>query len=131
MKRLLAVAPVLLLAACASPQQWHVVGVYTDPDAPVPRNTGGASFTFTEDSFEGTTGCAKASGDFDDTVTLHNVQVGDPGDCSGWARHTHDQLAQLLHDDTTFTVTRPTDNDLVLTLDTGTLDAPAVKLRTW
>ena len=119
MKRLLAVAPVLLLAACASPQQWHVVGVYTDPDAPVPRNTGGASFTFTEDSFEGTTGCAKASGNFDDTVTLHNVQVGDPGDCSGWARHTHDQLAHLLTENTSFQVSHPADFEMILVADTG------------
>lgn len=133
MKRALLLAPVMLLAACSSPLQWHVVGVYTDPDAPVARNTGGAYVTFSGSSFSGTTGCAEVSGEFegDDTVRLHDVTVGDPGDCAGWARHMHDQLAPLLHDDTEFTVTRPTDTDLVLTLLSDAVDAPAVKLRTW
>ena len=108
-------------------------GVYTDPEAPVARNTGGASVTFSGSSFSGTTGCAEVSGEFDgeDTVRLRDVTVGDPGDCAGWARHMHDQLAPLLHDDTEFTVTRPTDTDLVLTLLSDAVDAPAVKLRTW
>ena len=71
--------------------------------------------------FSGTTGCADVSGSFEgeDTITLENIELGDPGDCSGWARHTHDQLEHLLTENKAFQVSHPADFELILVADSG------------
>lgn len=120
MKRVLAVAPLLAVSACAPQPAWHVVSVRTAEDQPA-TETSVASVRIDAQRFTGTTGCADVSGSFegDDTITLQDIQVGDPGDCSGWARHTHDQITNLITENTTLQVSRPADYELILVADGG------------
>lgn len=123
MKRL-AVAAALLpftLAGCASGQTWQVVGLYTDPALPgdLPADVAGAvNFDVRDSRFAGETGCAAISGEFTDVeggIEFTNVEVAGPGDCSGGARHTHEQLAGLMVDGAAFDVRRMSEYEVLLT----------------
>lgn len=115
MRRALPAASLLALVACAPAPSWQVVSVRADADLPA-TETSPARVRIDDHSFAGTTGCADISGvyDGDTDVTLSQVQVGDPGDCAGWARHTHDQLTEFIVDGAALHVTRPADYELVL-----------------
>lgn len=114
MKRL-ALLPLAALAACAPAPAWQVVSVRTSEAQPA-TETSLARVRIDDHRFTGTTGCTDVTGTFDgdSPITLSGVQVGDPGNCSGWARQTHDQLAPLLVDGAEFRVARPADFELVL-----------------
>lgn len=120
MKRAVAIAPLLALAACAPAPTWQVVSLRTSEDQPA-TEASIARVRIDDQSFSGTTGCADVSGSFEgeDTITLENIALGDPGDCSGWARHTHDQLEHLLTDNRTFQVFHPADFEMILVADSG------------
>ena len=120
MKRAVAIAPLLALAACAPAPTWQLVSLRTSEDQPA-TEASIAHVRIDDQRFTGTTGCADVSGSFEgqDTITLENITLGDPGDCSGWARHTHDQLAQLLTENTTFQVSHPADFEMILVAETG------------
>ena len=120
MKRAVAIAPLLALAACAPAPTWQVVSLRTSEDQPA-TEASIARVRIDDQRFTGTTGCSDVSGSFEgeSEITLENITLGDPGDCSGWARHTHDQLAQLLTEDTTFHVCHPADFELILVAETG------------
>lgn len=120
MKRAVAIAPLLALAACAPAPTWQVVSLRTSEDQPA-TEASIARVRIDDQRFSGTTGCADVSGSFEgeDTITLENITLGDPGDCAGWARHTHDQLAHLLADNTSFKVSHPSDFEMILVADTG------------
>ena len=120
MKRALAIVPLFTLAACAPAPTWQLVSLRTSEDQPA-TETSVARVRIDDQRFTGTTGCADVSGSFEgkDTITLENITLGDPGDCSGWARYTHDQLAHLLADNTTFRVSHPADFEMILVAETG------------
>lgn len=120
MKRAVAIAPLLALAACAPAPTWQLVSLRTSEDQPA-TEASIAHVRIDDQRFTGTTGCADVSGSFEgeDTITLENITFGDPGDCSGWARHTHDQLAHLLTENTSFQVSHPADFEMILVADTG------------
>ena len=120
MKRAVAIAPLLALAACAPAPAWHVVSLRTSEDQPA-TEASIARVRIDDQRFTGTTGCSDVSGSFEgeDTITLKNIALSDPGDCAGWARHTHDQLAHLLTEGTSFQVSHPADFEMILVADTG------------
>lgn len=120
MKRAVAIAPLLALAACAPAPTWQVVSLRTSEDQPA-TEASIARVRIDDQRFSGTTGCADVSGSFegDSDVTLTGVELGTPGDCSGWARHTHDQLEHLLAEDKTFQVSHPADFEMILVADSG------------
>ena len=120
MKRAVAIAPLLALTACAPAPAWQVVSLRTSEDQPA-TETSIARVSIDDQRFTGTTGCADISGSFEgeSDVTLTAIDIGDPGDCSGWARHTHDQLAHLLAENTTFQVSHPADFEMILVADSG------------
>lgn len=120
MKRSLAILPLAALAACAPAPTWQVVSVRTSEDQPA-TETSVAHVRIDDHRFTGTTGCADVSGSFEgeSDITLTDIAVGDPGDCSGWLRHTHDQIEQLLTDGTTFQVSQPADFEMILVADSG------------
>lgn len=121
-------------AACSPPQTWQVVGISTDPGLPssLPADAAGAAnFRLRGDRLKGATPCAtvdaKASLD-DATLTLESVELGPTDDaCTGGARHTHDQLAQLLTPGASFQIreTGPTERLLVLSTDNDDTDNAA------
>lgn len=115
MRRALPAASLLALVACAPAPSWQVVSVRADADLPA-TETSPAWVRIDDHSFAGTTGCTDISGvyDGDTDVTLSQVKVGDPGDCAGWARHTHDQLTEFIVDGATLHLTRLADFELVL-----------------
>ena len=128
MKRALALVPLFALAACAHAPTWQVVSLRTSEDQPA-TEASVARVRIDDQRFTGTTGCADVAGEFDggsdggsdgdDTITLRDIALGDPGDCTGWARHTHDQLAPLIVDGATFRVRHPSDFEIVLVGDLG------------
>ena len=120
MKRALTILPLFALAACAPAPTWQVVSLRTSEDQPA-TEASVARVRIDDQRFTGTTGCSDVSGSFEgeDTITLESITFGDPGDCAGWARHTHDQLAHLLADNTTFQVSHPSDFEMILVADTG------------
>lgn len=122
MRRALALVPLFALAACTSGPTWQVVSVRTAEDQPA-AETSVARVRIDDHRFTGTTGCADVTGTFEeeeqDTVSLNEVELSDPGECSGWARHTHDQLAPLLTDGASFSISRPADFELVLVGEHG------------
>lgn len=120
MKRALALITLFALAACAPAPTWQLVSLRTSEDQPA-TEASIARVRIDDQRFTGTTGCADVSGSFegDDTITLENIALGDPGDCSGWARHTHDQLEHLLTENTTFQVSHPADFEMILVAETG------------
>ena len=120
MKRALALITLFALAACAPAPTWQLVSLRTSEDQPA-TEASIARVRIDDQRFTGTTGCADVSGSFEgeDTITLENIALGDPGDCSGWARHTHDQLEHLLTENTTFQVSRPADFEMILVAETG------------
>ena len=120
MKRALALVPLFALAACAHAPTWQVVSLRTSEDQPA-TEASVARVRIDDQRFTGTTGCADVSGSFEgeDTITLKNIALSDPGDCAGWARHTHDQLAHLLADNTTFQVSHPADFEMILVAESG------------
>lgn len=120
MKRAAAIAPLLALAACAPAPTWQVVSLRTSEDQPA-TEASTARVRIDDQRFSGTTGCADVSGSFEgeSDVTLTEVELGDPGDCSGWARHTHDQLEHLLTENTAFQVSHPADFEMILVADSG------------
>lgn len=120
MKRALALVPLFALAACAPAPTWQVVSLRTSEDQPA-TEASVARVRIDDQRFTGTTGCADVSGSFEgeDTITLTDLKLSDPGDCAGWARHTHDQLEHLLTENTTFQVSHPADFEMILVADTG------------
>ncbi|OFT57819.1 hypothetical protein HMPREF3151_06180 [Corynebacterium sp. HMSC05H05] len=120
MKRALAILPLFTLAACVSAPTWQVVSLRTSEDQPA-TEASVARVRIDDQRFTGTTGCADVSGSFEgeDTITLENIKLSDPGDCSGWARHTHDQIEQLLTANTTFRVSHPADFEMILVAESG------------
>lgn len=120
MKRALALITLFALAACAPAPTWQLVSLRTSEDQPA-TEASIARVRIDDQRFTGTTGCADVSGSFEgeDTITLENIALGDPGDCSGWARHTHDQLAHLLTESKSFQVSHPADFEMILVADTG------------
>lgn len=120
MKRAVAIAPLLALAACAPAPTWQVVSLRTSEDQPA-TEASTARVRIDGQRFSGTTGCADVSGSFEgeSDVTLTEVELGDPGDCSGWARHTHDQLEHLLTENKAFQVSHPADFEMILVADNG------------
>ncbi|MBF4548135.1 META domain-containing protein [Corynebacterium afermentans subsp. lipophilum] len=120
MKRALAFITLFALAACAPAPTWQVVSLRTSEDQPA-TEASIARVRIDDQRFSGTTGCADVSGSFEgeDTITLENIELGTPGDCSGWARHTHDQLEHLLAEDKTFQVSHPADFEMILVADSG------------
>lgn len=120
MKRALALVPLFALAACAPAPTWQVVSLRTSEDQPA-TEASVARVRIDDQRFTGTTGCADVSGSFEgeDTITLTDLKLSDPGDCAGWARHTHDQLEHLLTENTTFQVSHPADFEMILVTDTG------------
>ena len=120
MKRAVAIAPLLALAACAPAPTWQVVSLRTSEDQPA-TEASIARVRIDDQRFSGTTGCADVSGSFEgeDTITLTDLKLSDPGDCSGWARHTHDQLAYLLTENTSFQVSHPADFEMILVAESG------------
>lgn len=120
MKRAVAIVPLFALAACAPAPTWQLVSLRTSEDQPA-TEASIAHVRIDDQRFTGTTGCADVSGSFEgeDTITLESITFGDPGDCSGWARHTHDQLEHLLTENTTFQVSHPADFEMILVAETG------------
>lgn len=120
MKRALALITLFALAACAPAPTWQLVSLRTSEDQPA-TEASIAHVRIDDQRFTGTTGCADVSGSFEgeDTITLESITFGDPGDCSGWARHTHDQLEHLLTENTTFQVSHPADFEMILVAETG------------
>lgn len=120
MKRALALITLFALAACAPAPTWQLVSLRTSEDQPA-TEASIAHVRIDDQRFTGTTGCADVSGSFEGegTITLENIALGDPGDCSGWARHTHDQLEHLLTENTTFQVSHPADFEMILVAETG------------
>ena len=120
MKRALTILPLFALAACAPAPTWQVVSLRTSEDQPA-TEASVARVRIDDQRFSGTTGCADVSGSFEgeDTITLTDLKLSDPGDCSGWARHTHDQLTQLLTEGTSFQVSHPADFEMILVAETG------------
>ena len=120
MKRALTILPLFALAACAPAPTWQVVSLRTSEDQPA-TEASVARVRIDDQRFTGTTGCADVSGSFEgeDTITLENIALGDPGDCAGWARHTHDQLTQLLTEGTSFQVSHPADFEMILVAESG------------
>ena len=120
MKRAVAIVPLFALAACAPAPTWQVVSLRTSEDQPA-TEASVARVRIDGQRFTGTTGCGDVSGSFEgeDTITLENIALGDPGDCSGWARHTHDQLTQLLTEGTSFQVSHPADFEMILVAESG------------
>ena len=120
MKRALTILPLFALAACAPAPTWQVVSLRTSEDQPA-TEASIAHVRIDDQRFSGTTGCADVSGSFEgeDTITLTDLKLSDPGDCAGWARHTHDQLEHLLADNRTFQVSHPADFELILVAETG------------
>lgn len=120
MKRALALITLFALAACAPAPTWQLVSLRTSEDQPA-TEASIAHVRIDDQRFSGTTGCADVSGSFEGegTITLENIALGDPGDCSGWARHTHDQLEHLLTENTTFQVSHPADFEMILVAETG------------
>lgn len=120
MKRAVVIAPLFALAACAPASTWQVVSLRTSEDQPA-TEASIARVRIDDQRFSGTTGCADVSGSFegDSDITLTGVELGTPGDCSGWARHTHDQLEHLLTDNRTFQVSHPADFEMILVADSG------------
>ena len=120
MKRAVAIVPLFALAACAPAPTWQVVSLRTSEDQPA-TEASVARVRIDGQRFTGTTGCGDVSGSFEgeDTITLENIALGDPGDCSGWARHTHDQLAHLLTENTSFQVSHPADFEMILVAESG------------
>ena len=120
MKRAVAIVPLLALAACAPAPTWQLVSLRTSEDQPA-TEASIAHVRIDDQRFSGTTGCADVSGSFEgeDTITLEKITLGDPGDCAGWARHTHEQLEQLLTENTTFQVSRPADFEMILVAENG------------
>ena len=120
MKRALAFITLFALAACAPAPTWQVVSLRTSEDQPA-TEASIARVRIDDQRFTGTTGCADVSGSFEgeDTITLTDLKLSDPGDCSGWARHTHDQLTQLLTEGTSFQVSHPADFEMILVAGSG------------
>lgn len=120
MKRALALVPLFALAACAPAPTWQVVSLRTSEDQPA-TEASVARVRIDDQRFTGTTGCSDVSGSFEgeDTITLTDLKLSDPGDCSGWARHTHDQLTQLLTEGTSFQVSHPADFEMILVAESG------------
>lgn len=120
MKRALTILPLFALAACAPAPTWQVVSLRTSEDQPA-TEASVARVRIDDQRFTGTTGCSDVSGSFEgeDTITLTDLKLSDPGDCAGWARHTHDQLAHLLADNTTFQVSHPSDFEMILVAESG------------
>lgn len=120
MKRALTILPLFALAACAPAPTWQVVSLRTSEDQPA-TEASVARVRIDDQRFTGTTGCGDVSGSFEgeDTITLTDLKLSDPGDCSGWARHTHDQLAHLLTESKSFQVSHPADFEMILVADTG------------
>ncbi|MCP1388438.1 hypothetical protein M5J20_09630 [Corynebacterium sp. TA-R-1] len=134
-------APLLLgptLASCgAEPPTWQVVAVYTDPALPgdLPLDAAGKANVQVKQrgdtlDFTGTTPCATLTGqatvggatgpaaDAPDAATslaLTSITFDAPGDtCVGGARHTHDQLTELLQPGATFEVRSLSDTERLL-----------------
>lgn len=140
---LVALGALAALSGCSlQAPTWQVVGVYTDPSLPgaLPADAAGAAnFRVHSGEFRGSTPCASVRGELTidgDTLTLDFVELDDPGDCSGGARHTHDQLAGLLTPGASFHIveTAPTERLLVENVenvedtDAGSIDRPSVRL---
>lgn len=115
MKRALTILPLFALAACAPAPTWQVVSLRTSEDQPA-TETSVARLRIDDQRFTGTTGCSDVSGSFEGENT---ITLSDPGDCSGWARHTHDQLAHLLTENTSFQVSHPADFEMILVAESG------------
>lgn len=128
-------------AACSSPQTWQVVGVSTDPGLPsaLPADAAGAAnFRLRGDHLRGATPCATVDARASlegANLTLESVELGPTDDtCTGGARHTHDQLAQLLTPGASFQIheTGPTERLLVLHTGGGDgtegLNPPSVRV---
>lgn len=142
MKRALAAACLLPLAACSTPpdhvlagRTWEVTAVYTDPDIPgaVPIDAAGrAIVVFGAESLNAQTACAplQAGAEIhDDTLRLKGVRVGDiHDDCIGGSRRVHDQLTGLLTEGAEFDITHLTDDVITLKLRSDVLDRPTMKL---
>ena len=120
MKRALTILPLFALAACAPAPTWQVVSLRTSEDQPA-TEASVARVRIDDQRFTGTTGCSDVSGSFEgeDTITLTDLKLSDPGDCSGWARHTHDPLTQLLTEGTSFQVSHPADFEMILVAESG------------
>lgn len=126
----------LALASCAAPTPtWQVMAIYTDPALPgaLPRDAAGkANVAVRGDTLRGTTPCAQVEGTIardDATVTLTTITIGEPEQCAGGSRHTHDQLVDLLSEGAVFSVRELSDTERLLTLaGTDAFDPPSIRL---
>ncbi len=125
-------------------KSWQVIGIYTAPQAPnaitdaLPQ---APSLTFGTRGFVGTTGCApfRATASYQragepaavndaDAVRIDSIAFDTPrADCTGAALWAHNQLSRLLHDDAQFDLNIDPANQLILTLQDGQVDSPAIR----
>lgn len=124
------------VAASLAGPTWQIVGVYTDPNLPgdLPGDAAGtASLTFGARSMKGQTSCAplRATITAEGThLRLDEVEIDDAGNCTGGARHTHDQLAGILTPGASFEVRRYGDAEALLTSNRGELNSPSIRVMT-
>lgn len=137
---------------------WQVTGLYTDPgeSGDLPADAAGrAALSFGEGTVTGSTGCSRIQGivrfsaggspaaaqDADaltfDRVDIENTEntenAGDAGDapgtpCVGGAAHVDATLRELLRGE--YSLSRPSEAELVLTQRSEAVDAPAIRLTT-
>ncbi|MCH6197219.1 hypothetical protein MHT86_06880 [Corynebacterium mastitidis] len=131
---------------------WQVTGLYTDPgeSGDLPADAAGrAVLSFGEGTVTGSTGCSRIQGivrfsaegspaaaqDADaltfDRVDIENAEnAGDASDapCVGGAAHVDATLRGLLRGE--YSLSRPSEAELVLTQRSEAVDAPAIRLTT-
>lgn len=150
MKRLALLSAALLLPAaltsCSEAQfpTWQVVAIYAEPDLPgsLPADAAGTvnfHLTDTRDTpyFAGTTPCADITGTIDpideqQLNTIGTIEFGaitDDASCIGGARHTHNQLVELLKPGTAFELSKPSKEELRVVLSPDSINPPSIWLR--
>ncbi|MDK8450069.1 hypothetical protein [Corynebacterium mastitidis] len=148
-------AAAVALAACSSEHSavvgptWQVTGLYTDPgeSGDLPADAAGrASLSFGEGTVTGSTGCSRIQGivrfsaggspaaaQDADALTFDRVDIENTGDapgtpCVGGAAHVDATLRELLRGE--YSLSRPSEAELVLTQRSEAVDAPAIRLTT-
>ncbi|GAA1167000.1 hypothetical protein CGLAUT_10420 [Corynebacterium glaucum] len=134
------------VTACSSAQQetWQVVAIYAEPDLPgnLPADAAGTvnvRLTDTKDTptFAGTTPCAEVTGtlsqnDDEQVTAIDTVEFGaitNDDSCIGGARHTHNQLAELLKPGTAIAMAKPSEEELRVVLSPDAVNPPSIWLR--
>lgn len=134
------------LTACSSEQHdtWQVVAIYAEPYLPggLPTDAAGAvNFHLTDEqatpTFAGTTPCAEVTGtlhqnDDEQVTAIDTVEFGtitDDDSCVGGARHTHNQLVELLKPGTKVALSKPSEEELRVVFSPDAVNTPSIWLR--